>query len=172
MEKKILILLSLVIFTQLNAQKNKKAKTWTVKDKGVSYKLPDYWRSDPFSSSSVCDCSGTINDNNEWDVDYLGMVVYTATSPIADTANRNKVWNYHFETSDNGEKITISGIEFIKKKGLMKEGDEENETWQYVSVDTPESSGVYIIIYFWGQHKKFIHNEEVFLAIINSIRRQ
>ena len=171
MKKYILLLLSLVILTQSNAQKNKKSKTWTVKDIGVSYKLPVSWRSDPFSSSSVCHCPGTINDNSELDEEYLGMVVYTAEFPIIDTANRSKVWGYHFESSEDGEKITVNGIEFVKKKGLMKEGDEENEAWQYVSVDTPESNGVYIIIYFWGQHKKFAHNEDVLLEIISSVNR-
>lgn len=166
------ILISTFILIGISAFAQRNGKTWTVKDAGIIYQLPEEWRSDPFSTSSVCDCSGTINDNGEWDSTYLGMVTYTADFPIKDSANRNKVWSYQFESSDPGEKIVINKIEFVKRKGTMNDANDSNTAWQYVSTDTPGKKGKYIVVYFWGKEEIFTANESVFLQIMKTMKRK
>lgn len=166
----ILISTFVLLAAAVLAQKN--GKTWTVKDAGITYQLPDEWRSDPFSTSSVCDCSGTINDNGQWDSTYLGMVTYTADFPIKDSVNRNKVWDYRFESSEAGEKVVINKIEFLKRKGTMNDSKDSNTAWQYVSTDVPGKKGKYIVIYFWGKEEMFKANESVFVQIMKSLKRK
>jgi hypothetical protein len=151
---------------------SQETKTWKVSDYGVTYRLPESWRSDPFSSSSVCDCSGTINDNGEWDSLYLGMVVYTSNVPIKDSTNRSKIWSYQFSSDDKGEEVLINGIKFIKKKGFLNDSDEINFAWQYVSIDAPKKDKMHLMVYFWGNQNQFSKNETTFLEIMKTMKRK
>lgn len=153
-------------------QAQNKVKTWTIKEDGFTYKLPDTWRTDPFSSSSVCDCPGRINDNGEWDSLYLGMVTYISDSSIINISNRSKVWDYQFNSTEKGEEIVINNIKFIKKKGTMNDSDEINSAWQFVSVEDSNKKQKNIIIYFWGNLKVFSENENTFNLIIKSMKRK
>jgi len=165
-------LFSILLFCSYTHLFSQNTKTWKVNDYGVVYRLPEAWRSDPFSSSSVCDCSGTINDNGEWDSLYLGMVVYTSVVPIKDSVNRSKIWSYEFTSDDKGEEVVINNIKFLKKKGFLNDSKETNSAWQYISIDTPKKNKMFIMIYFWGKDEMFLKNENTFLEIMQTLKRE
>jgi hypothetical protein len=146
---------------------------WKVKDYTVSYMLPRHWNSDPFSSSSVCDCPGTINDNGEWFGEgYIGMVIYPVTDAERDSANRQQVWGYSFVPRSDAETMEFAGIPYTATYGNFMDMKGWPRVLQLVSADEAGPNKVNFIVYFWAEPSLFEQERETFFSIMNTFNRR
>lgn len=167
MKKTTLLLLLLFMVFSCFSQKN----WWRVDDIATTYKLPDSWTTDPFSSSSVCDCIGTINNNGVGlDSLYVGMVIYPVDLEEKRAENRKQVWGHTFHKNGSLEIVEYNGIEFQRTEGTLR-GLDENKAWQLVSIDKPKKKHKHLIIYFWSHPETFEKNMPVFEKIMESMER-
>ena len=150
-------------------------KSWWKVDmwKHHSYYLPGNWASDPFSTSSVCDCPGTINDNREWDDDYIGMVVYAVNEQEKlDSENRQQVWGYRFVPEGDLLRVDYNGIAYLATYGQFNGMKGNPKVWQLTSFDTIKDKERHFIIYFWAQEKVFDKNMNTFVQILETFERK
>ena len=146
---------------------------WRVKDYGVSYQLPRQWNSDPFSSSSVCDCPGTINDNGVWaGEDYIGMVVYPVTAAERDSSDRHQVWGHGFIPGESAETMTFAGISYDVTYGSFLDMKGWPRVMQLISRDDPGRNYLHFVIYFWAEPALFEQERETFFRILESFNRR
>jgi len=171
MRTTMLVLAGLLIGGILNAQSDR--GWWKVDDYGLEYKLPKDWRSDPFSTSSVCSCSGTINDNGGWEAsDYLGMVIYPSMNNEKTDADRSQVWGSDFIGNTDADTVEFAGIPYLSTYGTM-DGLRLGETaWQLISLDKTGKNFTDLTIYFFGNPKLFEKKKDVFVQILETIERQ
>lgn len=166
------LLIASLSFVLVNVHGQQSGGTWHVDDYGLSYELPNDWRSDPFSSSSVCDCPGTINDNGTWDEEkYLGMVIYPHTKGQTNDYFRAQVWGNRFVAITTPEKVKIGKISYERTFGHF-EGKENEPTWRYISVDIPKKNRPYLTIYFFGQESPMTAFGSKREAIMASFKRK
>jgi len=125
-----------------------------------------YWDD---GGSSVCDCAGTINldDDNK-----LGMVIYP-TDAKTDAKRREFVWDYHFILSGNVQTLETKKIKFEKEisKWELTEGSDEymgmlgDVVWKL----TTKTDNYGLIIYIWGDEANIKKNESTLLKIVDTM---
>ncbi len=155
---RILFLLTFLISSQLITAQGR--GWWTMDDWGLTYKLPKDFRADPFSSSSVCHCPGTIVDNGEWDDDkYIGLVIYPIPENVeehdGEDADRGQVWGYTFIPDGKDEKAQFGEIKYVLERGTFSDMDYENEAIRLTSQGKQKASHPDLIIYYWGSPAAF-----------------
>ncbi|MCP4122321.1 MAG: hypothetical protein GY751_11255 [Bacteroidetes bacterium] len=160
------VLTGLLIGGILNAQSGR--GWWKVDDYGLEYKLPKDWQSDPFSTSSVCNCSGTINDNGGWEAaDYLGMVIY----PSKNDEDRSQVWGSDFVGNTDADTLEFAGIPYLSTYGTMEDLRLGEAAWQLISLDKAGKNYMDLTIYFIGNPKLFEKRKDVFVQILETFER-
>ena len=131
---------------------------------GISYNLPPNWYSDNFSSSSVCDCQGTIDGNKK-----ISMVIYPSLN--TDTANtqREYIWDHHFEAEAGSEIVKIGKKSFRKTKGKLT-GRENEIAWRYTPVSGKTRGKYTHIIYFFGKEEEMKTHANQISQILDSVK--
>ena len=168
---RMLLVAAFVGLLQLDAQGQ---KTWTMEDAWLSYELPMDWRSDPFSSSSVCSCPGTINDNGTWAQDkYIGMVVYPVDNMDEQgDEKRSWVWDHEYMATAEPVNVTYNGITFAKTEGYFTNTKTDSKAWRLTTTENNKGKYKHYVIYFWSNPKQFDRYVDAFVAILESVSRQ
>ena len=164
---------SALLLTSLSVSAQESGEWWLVEENGLQYQLPASWASDPFSSSSVCDCPGTINDNSEWAADkYVGMVIYPVSAGEQDTSDlRQQVWGYGFVPGDAGYQVEYAGIQYTANYGVFDGMASQPKVWQLVTTESVSNKFNQLIVYFWSNQSEFERNTESFISILESFKR-
>lgn len=81
----------MLISTSLFAQPSEKYQDVDEPEFGIFYSMPESWRYDPYSTSSVCDCPGVILDNFD---NKLRINIYPTSAEGMAEQKRNEVWDY------------------------------------------------------------------------------
>ena len=139
----------------------------------MTYKIPADWWADGFGmdddwddgGSSVCDCAGSINGNDDIDV---RMAIYPFKKG-QDMEKRTYVWGSKFKDAASTESLVSKYLKFKKTISTWEEagGDMEgNEVWRYVSDDNQYG----FIIYFFGKPESLNKHQEMIEKIVKSIK--
>ena len=148
-----------------------KKKWWFVDDDALTYQVPNSWSVDPFISSSVCDCWGTIMDNGKWYDNYVGIVVYPSSQEAQNLPNRNQVWSYEFVPNGKERKISHAGINYLLQEGNMVDDDDNEVAWKLTSLNTFNEKQAYLTIHFWTKDQKQFENHiPTFEEILSTIK--
>ncbi|MCR9171218.1 MAG: hypothetical protein NXI10_01910 [bacterium] len=99
----------------------------TTKIDGISFKLPKNWISDPFSTSSVCNCPGIIIIDDEDENNSLWIAVYSIGKDEEVQEDHNFVWDYEFTPEGDGpEVLTVDDVTMHAMKGSYISEDGES----------------------------------------------
>lgn len=146
---------------------------WTVRDWTLTYQLPDSWNSDPFSTSSVCDCPGTINDNGEWeDSKYVGMVIYPVTREDRNDRQRQQVWGHVYKSDGTISTRTFGDISWDISYGSFPGMGGDPAVMRLESNDSVKGNRMHYIVYVFGAEDAYRAEEPAIRTILESFQRR
>lgn len=131
---------------------------------GIKYAIPNDWRADPFSSSSVCNCAGTILDNLDLDT---RIVIYPTDKEGMLAEERQYVWDYKFVPSDKQDKIKTE--HFVFDRMVSKWEDDEGKDYEVWRISTHKKK-MHYLIYVFGPPAELKAQKKVIHQILESIR--
>lgn len=167
------VLLFFFGFTSLYAQPEQK---WTAVDQGhfgMKYELPENWEIDGFSSSSVCDCFGTINIGNRFSDEEVFMVVYPVKNKASLTdEKRTHVWGKHFQEQEEQTSHKIEKLVFVQTISHWITGaasgniDTKTEVWRFITTWKKQ----HYVFYFWARKEVMAKNKATIFEILKRFK--
>lgn len=141
------------------------------KIEGVSFKVPEDWISDPFSSSSVCDCPGIIIIDDQRKKKSLWIAIYPIAKGDEVQPSHNFVWDYEFTTdSDGPEVLKVDGVTMNAMKGqYVSESGESFPGYKITSEGGKTSKSYDHIIHIYSNNEVVLSEGKV-SAFMKSIK--
>lgn len=94
MKKITSLLLILFAITTLASAQTTTTEKVTVEESDIAFELPEGWRNDPYSASSVCDCEGVIIDEVTRE---MRINIYPTNAAGMNDAKRDRIWGYTWD---------------------------------------------------------------------------
>lgn len=160
----LLLAFSLSTFVTLSQSKRQSSSL-----SGIKYSIPDNWAIDDFSSSSVCDCYGTIILDYDSLPD-LKIAIYPYLDSDTAMYERSFVWGGQFVADSGSLKIekTISKRIYSLDKGVL---DGRNVSYAYRLKPISNHPKHYNhIIYIFSKSESLNFEDQRISDFIDSIR--
>ncbi len=138
---------------------------------GVKFKLQKDWISDPFTTSSVCDCPGIIILDERNERKSLWIAIYPISKDYAVHEGHNFVWDYEFVSDSTGpEVLVIDGVKMHAAKGSYVTSDGESLPGYKITSARGKTSKSYDHIIHIYANNKVVLSEGKVAEFVNSIK--